>query len=107
MEYTQPVNRPDLDIGNFATALFQWAHLHSLQLDVLAWGIHGKGIDISKINAWGPDEDVSEPVPQLFFIKRQEYLQYKEDRIFASRTTRGRIRDEFPGLILPTFDPGF
>lgn len=114
--------RPKLDIERFATALFRWTHTHCPQLEILVCGLYTRGFDVSKVHSWesGRDEDESdedesdedepgedEPFPQVFFMKSKEAVQGHGDRILATPTTRSRIRDSFPELVLPTFDPCF
>lgn len=103
----QPRQRPDLDIERLATDLFRWAHTHCPQLEILICGLHTKGFDVSKTHTWESGRDEDEPFPQLFFVKAKEAVQGHGDCILATPTTRSRIRDKFPELVLPTFDPGF
>lgn len=95
-------NHDTLDTETFATSLFRWARTHCPQPEVLAWGIHHdfRNIEGYSTKRIKKNEDFDH---QLFFGRRQE----PGGRIFALRTTRSRIRDEFPELRLPRFDPGW
>jgi hypothetical protein len=106
-EIDRPMVQTNLDIELFANALFQWAHLHCPELEILAWGLYTKGDDINRIDAWRFDTDDAQTSPQLYFLKRKEATPDHGECIFVVQTTRGRIRDYFPELILPSFDPAF
>lgn len=77
------------DMGNLATYPFPWALTHCPRLKIIAWDTH--------------DDHVK--TEQFFFMRRHTSVRENADYAVALRTTRGRVRDEFPALKLPTFNP--
>jgi hypothetical protein len=95
------------DINDFATALFEWTHIHCPALRVLVWGHHTlEGDAFEELIVKLGEEATAEYVPQFIFVKRESVGEDGERRISASLTTRGRFSDEFPQLDLLSYDPG-
>ncbi|KAF2833070.1 hypothetical protein CC86DRAFT_4605 [Ophiobolus disseminans] len=103
----RPTNEIVSDIQRFASFLFQSAHAQQSRFKVLIWGTHGAAVDIDMLIATALGDGDYELVPQLFFVKRVERRHDGVDRVYATATTRGQLRDEFPDLDMLTYDPGF
>jgi hypothetical protein len=102
-----PQHQTLFDIQAFATTLFQWAHAHCPQFEVFAWGMHSKANDSRNPYPWEAAGDASKFVSELFFVKKVYYDDDGKENITASFTARSRLYANFPGLVLPTCDPGF